>query len=108
LYLKPVSSRRHKVDTPFIRYGLCLLPSVLADLVADDATDRCTANGSDRAAACKDRTTNGADSSANHSVPVTRRHRVTTTQAEQYCCGNRADCKPMHRFHSNTSVSNFS
>src|SRR3972149_6222967 len=50
-----------------------------ADLVADEATDRCTANRSDRAAARKDCTTNGADSSADRSTFVSRRHRLTTT-----------------------------
>jgi hypothetical protein len=70
-----------------------------ADLVADQAADRCTANRSDRAATRKHSTPNGADSSANRGIFITRRHRVASAQAEQYCRGNRIDCKSLHRFH---------
>jgi hypothetical protein len=76
---------------------------VFADLVADEATDRRTANRSEGAAAREHGTTHGADPGAYRSVLVARRHRVATAQAEQHCRGHRTDCKPMHRFHRNTS-----
>jgi hypothetical protein len=61
-----------------------LLPVALfADLVADEATDRCTADSSDRAAARKDGTPDGTDAGTDRSAFVSRRHRLTTTQAEQ-------------------------
>jgi hypothetical protein len=44
---------------------------VFADLVADDATDYCTADSSDRAAARKHGTTHGAGSSANRCILIT-------------------------------------
>jgi hypothetical protein len=75
------TQRPYKADTSFIRYCLCLL-FVFADLVADDATDRRTANSSTRAAARKHGTTNGADSRADRGVPLTSRHLATSTQAD--------------------------
>jgi hypothetical protein len=83
-----------------------LLLLVFTDLVAYKATDRGTADSSDRAAARKDGTPDGTDAGADRGVFVSRRHRLTTTQAEQHCCGNRTDCKSLHRFHWNTSFSN--
>jgi len=101
-----MTRRPYQADASRIRYCRHLL--AFANLVADQATDRCTAHRSDRAAARKHGTTHGTDSGANRSVFVTRGHRVTATQAEQHCCGHRTHCKSLHRFHRNASFSNFS
>lgn len=77
----------------------------LADFVADDATHGCTANGSDSAAAGKNGTSDGTNSSADDSVLILRRHSGTTTQAQQHCCSNCNKRKSLRRFHGTTSFS---
>jgi hypothetical protein len=52
--------------------------------VADDTTDSCTANSSDRAAAGENGATNGTDTRTDGGVPVLCRHPGTGIQAEQY------------------------
>jgi hypothetical protein len=86
------------------RYFRALQLALLAfaDLIADQAADRGTAHRTERAAARKDRTPEGTYAGANRGVLVPRRHPAATTQAEQHCCGNRTDCKSLHRFHWNT------
>jgi hypothetical protein len=74
---------------------------VFADLVADETTDRRAADRPDRAATREHGAANRADAGAYRGVFIARRHLSTTTQAEQYCCGNRTDRKPVHRFHGN-------
>jgi hypothetical protein len=54
--------------------------------VANDAADNCTANGSDGAAARKNRTTDGTDSGTDGGVLVLRRHAGASTQNKQHCC----------------------
>jgi hypothetical protein len=76
--------------------------------VAEEATGRRTADGSESAAARKNGTPDGTGAGADRGVPARRRHPATTTQAEQHCHGNRTDRKSLHRFHWNTSFSNFS
>lgn len=65
--------------------------SSIANFVADDTADGCTANRSDRAAACQDGTTDRTDTSADGSALVLFRHAGTATQAEQHCCGNNTE-----------------
>jgi len=72
--------------------------------VADDAADNCTADCSDRAAARKDRSTDGTGTGTDGSVPVLRRHAGTTDQTEHHCCRYCTDCEASYRFHGITSV----
>jgi hypothetical protein len=85
---------------------LLTLSSVFTDLVADDATDRGAADRSECAAARENSTSDSTYAGADCGVPVLRRHPAATTQAEQHCHGHRTDCKSVHRFHLNTSLSN--
>ncbi len=85
----------------------CLL-LVFTDLVADQAADRRTADGAEGAAARKHGTSNGPDSSAYRGILITRRHVAATAHTEQHRCRNCTDCKPMHRFHGDSSFSNYS
>jgi hypothetical protein len=77
-----------------------LIPAVSIDLVADDATDHGATHHTDRAAACKDRTTERTDAGADRGVLIPRRHSAATT--EQHRCQNRAHCKASRHFHWNT------
>jgi hypothetical protein len=71
----------------------------LADLIADQATDRCAADRTDRAAARKDSTRNGTGSGANRRILVARRHPAATSRTENRCYRNRTDCQSLDRFH---------
>jgi hypothetical protein len=97
--------RPYQPDASLIRYSLKLF--AFTDLVADDATDRGAADRSDCAAARQNIAADCTDAGADCGVPVSRRHPATSTQTKQQCHGHRTDCKSFHRFHSNTSRSNF-
>jgi hypothetical protein len=75
--------------------------------MADHAADRGTADRADRAAAGKDRTTDGTYAGANRGVLVLPAHPATTAQAQQYGCDNCTDQTFPHRFHLITYMSNF-
>jgi hypothetical protein len=75
--------------------------------VTDHAADRGATDCSDSAATGKNGTRDTADAGADRGVLVLRRHTGTTAQTEQYRRGNHTCCKPVHRFHDNTSFSNF-
>ena len=75
---------------------------MVANLVADDTADCCAAYRADCTAAGQDRAANGTYASADRRILVLLRHPAAGTQAEQDRGGNRAQRKPMHRFHGNT------
>lgn len=86
--------------TPSICHSICLL----ADFVPYDAADCRTADRSDSAATRQYCTRNATDASADRGVFVLRGHSRTTGQAEyRYHC-KRLNCKPLFRFHWNTSI----
>lgn len=87
-------------DTPSICYGIRLL----ADFVAYDAADCRTTNRSDGAAARQHRACDATDAGADRSVFVLRGHSRTTCQADNRHHYKRLDCKPLFRFHWNTSI----
>jgi hypothetical protein len=67
--------------------------------VADDAADDSTTDGSDRAAAGQDCTSDSTDTGANGRVLIPCRQAGTAGQAEQRCRGKRAERDSMHRSH---------
>ena len=86
--------------TPSICYSICLL----ADFVPYDAADRRTADCSDCAATRQYRTRNATDAGTDRGVFVLRGHSGTTGQTENRYHYKRLDCKPLFRFHWNTSI----
>jgi hypothetical protein len=102
---EPETATRLPLKNPARRSSVnaARLPPVFADLIADDAADRCTANRPDRASARQYGTTDSTGAGANCGIPISRRHFTTTTQTEQRRCGNRNDSKSSYAFHSNTS-----
>lgn len=86
--------------TPSTRSYFCLL----ADFVAYDAADCRTTNRSDSAAARQYCTCDAADSGTDRGVFVLRGHSRTTCQAKNRYHHKRLNCKPLFRFHWNTSI----
>jgi hypothetical protein len=60
----------------------------LAVLVADNATNDCTADGSGRAATRENGASDGTGAGADGGALFLRRHTGTSSQAEQHCCGH--------------------
>jgi hypothetical protein len=75
-------------DAPTMLISHIALHASIANFVADDAADGCTADGSDRAAACQDGTADGANASADGGTLVLRRHAGTAAHSDQHGCGN--------------------
>jgi hypothetical protein len=71
----------------------------LADFVADDAANGCTAHGTNGAAPGKDSTADRADAGTDGGVLVTGRHAGACAQAQQDCRGQRCSGKSFHRVH---------
>jgi hypothetical protein len=82
----------------------CYSIRLLADFVAYDAADCRTTNRSDSAAARQYRTCDATDASADRGVFVLCGHSRTTGQAENRHHHKRLNCKPLFRFHWNTSI----
>jgi hypothetical protein len=81
------------------RMGHCiatLSSFVVADFVADDAAYGGTADRAKYAAAGKHGAANSANTGADCGVPVLRRHTGTTTQAQQQCCRDHAEPRPLY------------
>jgi len=75
---------------------------VAANLVADDTTDCCAAYRAHCAAARQDRASYGTYAGTDRGIFVPLRHPAASTQAEQHCCGNRTQRKPIHHLHGDT------
>lgn len=86
--------------TPSTRSYFCLL----ADFVPYDAADRRTTDRPDSAATRQYRSRNATDASTDRGVFVLRGHSGTTGQAENRYHHKRLNCKPLFRFHWNTSI----
>ena len=82
-----------------VAYNEARLP---ADLMADDAANRCTADRADGASTSKNGASNCTDSGTDRGILVLLRHPGTTTQAEHYGHYKSTDCKSLFRFHWNT------
>jgi hypothetical protein len=86
-------------DAPAGQAGRIARQSSLADFMADDTANGCTADGSDRAAVGKNGTANGTDSSADGSAFILCRHIGTPNQAQQHGCSNGTEGESVHCFH---------
>jgi hypothetical protein len=84
--------------------SICYCIFLLADFVPYDAADRCAADCSYCAAARQYRSRNATNASTDRGVFILRGHPGTTGQAENGYCHKRLNCKPLFRFHCNTSL----
>jgi hypothetical protein len=79
-------------------------PLFCVDFMTNDATHGGSTDGSGRAAARQNRSTDGADAGADSGVLVLCRHTATSTQTEQHRCGKGTERNSMHRFHGIASL----
>jgi hypothetical protein len=79
-----------------------LLLLILTDLVADQSADGCTANGTDRTAACKNRATNRPNACTNCRTLVTGGHPGATSQGKNQNNGHQASQTVWVDFHINS------
>jgi hypothetical protein len=96
---------RDAADQPVTRIR-CRSLFWLVDFVSDDAADCRTADRSARAAACKNRTSDGAGAGTYGRILILRRHPRTTQHADEHCRSNCTEHESLYCFHGITSFKN--